>query len=245
MYSILKQGGLMFRKITLISIFLSILSLPTYATNTTVIDSPTIQIIEYGSYQVDFRVFRDGGMTPKLMFGVFNFLNLGISWEVLRLIGDYQAEPAVPALHIKAQIYSGNMAFPGVAIGYDGQGYIHKTDANDRYYQEPKGVYFLIGREVFYEGVIMNVGINSNTFKDGELYAFINMTIPLGSEGFLFMAEYDNMKYMPDARLNLGLRILLNEDVSVDLTVRDCWGAKSEYLNPNDRMLTLSYKGQF
>ncbi|MDR2772153.1 MAG: hypothetical protein LBB93_01640 [Elusimicrobiota bacterium] len=224
---------------------LAISAIPTYAAQISIIDSPTTQIIEYGSFNVDFKVFREGGLTPKLEFGVFSFLNLGVAWEVQKLIGDSQADLAMPTLQVKVQIYSGDMSLPGIAIGYDGQGYIHMENEPDKYYQEPRGVYILIGREVFTEGLIMNVGVNSNTLKDGEIYGFINMSLPVGSENFLFLAEYDNINYMPDSRLNLGVRIVLSPDVRVDLIVRDCWGANEEGLFPNDRMLKLSYTGQF
>jgi hypothetical protein len=137
------------------------------------------------------------------------------------------------------------MVLPGIAIGYDGQGYMHKPDATDRYFQEPRGIYLLIGREAFAEGVFMNLGINSNTFKDGEVYGFVSLTIPLGTENFLFMAEYDNINYMPESRLNFGFRIQMSEDVSIDITIRDCWGSKDDTLYPNDRMVSLNYTGQF
>ena len=235
----------MLKKILFSFLFLSLTS-SAYPSTVNVMDTPTAKIIEYGSYEVDFKLFREGGVVPKLFFGVFNFLNLGISWEIQRFLGDLQAKPAVPALHARIQIYAGNMAFPAVAFGYDGQGYIHKVDeANDRYHQEPKGIYFVIGREMFAPGVFMNAGINSNTLRDGEVYGFVNMTVELGSESFLFMSEIDNINVLPETRINFGLRIVLSEDVIVDLMIRDCWGSRDEPLFPNDRMLSLSYKGQF
>lgn len=216
-----------------------------YAGQGNVIDTPTTQIIEYGSFEVDFRFFRENGATPKLAFGIFSFLNLGLSWEVLELIGDRQAKPAVPAVQAKIQIFSGDMLWPGLAIGYDGQGYMHKEDANDRYHQPPKGIYIVIGREVFAEGLMMNAGVNSNTFKNGDFYGFVNMLLPIASDKLFLMAEYDNINYIPEARINLGLRVALSQDVRIDLIFRDCWGTQKEELYPNDRMLSLSYTGQF
>ncbi|MDR2860865.1 MAG: hypothetical protein LBV66_03420, partial [Elusimicrobiota bacterium] len=216
-----------------------------YANKINVMDTPTTKIIEYGSYEADFKIFNEGGVTPRLIFGVFSFLDLGISWEVQNLVGYNQAYAAVPALHAKAQIYSGNMSFPAIAAGYDGQGYMHKRDANDRYFQDPKGLYLVIGREVISEGILMNLGVNSNTLRDGEVYCFLNLTAPLGSDSFLFMAELDNIKSFSDSRINLGLRIMLSDSIMIDLMVRDCWGSKEESLYPNDRILGLSYTGQF
>ncbi|MDR2709349.1 MAG: hypothetical protein LBC07_05180 [Elusimicrobiota bacterium] len=233
-------------KIVLLGIFLlSAFWQQSFAGKTLVVDTPTTKIIEYGSYEIGFKVFDGGAVEPELLFGIFNFLNLGISWEVLDLLGHEQADPAIPAAQAKVQLYSGNMAFPAIAIGYDGQGYIHKSDAKDRYYQEPIGLYLVIGKEVISEGAIMNIGINSYALTNDDIYGFLNLSVPIGSEYFLFLAELDRIRDMSKTRLNLGLRIILQDGFLVDLIVRDCWGAPGNNLYPNDRILSLSYTGQF
>ena len=61
-----------------------------YASNVTyLVDTPTYSILDYGSYDVLFRVFSGGGVLAKLNFGVFQILNLGVSWELGSLIGCY------------------------------------------------------------------------------------------------------------------------------------------------------------
>jgi hypothetical protein len=232
-------------KLVLLALLLFFFLPTAHAGKTNIMDSPTAQILGYGSYEVDFKIFDAGAVAPRLLFGIFNFLDIGVSWEVLELIGHNQADPAVPALQAKIQVFSGDFSFPSLAVGYDGQGYIHKSDARDRYFQEPRGLYIVLGKEVIAQGMFVNIGINSYTLSNGDIYGFINFLTPLASENFLFMAEIDNINYLPDTRINLGVRMILVDNLTVDFIVRDCWGSKDEALYPNDRILVLSYSGQF
>ena len=94
-----------------------------HASKMYVMDTPTTNILNYGSYDVSFRMFGYGGVHTRLDFGVFKFFNIGVSWELDRFIGNDQIEMAVPALSVKFRLYEGNMKWPGIALGFDGQGY--------------------------------------------------------------------------------------------------------------------------
>ncbi|MCL2335484.1 MAG: hypothetical protein FWC57_05410 [Endomicrobia bacterium] len=216
-----------------------------FANNLYVIDTPATNLLNYGSYSVGFRAFQGGGVTPRLDFGVFKFLNLGISWELDSLLGNGQIHVAVPALFVKLRLYEGNMTWPGVAIGYDGQGYFYATDSND-YRQKGKGVFLVIGRELFVQNLMINIGVNMNDFKDSRVYGFANAAIPLYSDIVYFMAEYDNINYFPQARLNAGLKLALTDAIDIDFIMRDCWGKDDPGVRyPNERVFKISYTGKF
>ncbi|MDR1103907.1 MAG: hypothetical protein LBK92_00910, partial [Endomicrobium sp.] len=93
-----------------------------YATKTYVLDTPTTGILSYGSYSADFRCFSYGNVISEINFGVFKPLDLGVSWELDKFIGDENIKAVVPALHVKLRLYEGSMTLPGFALGYDGQG---------------------------------------------------------------------------------------------------------------------------
>jgi|LQAB01.1.fsa_nt_gi hypothetical protein len=113
----------MFRKIlgSLLSIFIFI-SL-SFASKIYLMDTPTIDILSYGSYDMGFRFSSNGNVLSKIDFGVFELLNVGLSLELDRIIGCGHVKIAIPALQAKFRICDGNMTLPGVAIVYDGQGY--------------------------------------------------------------------------------------------------------------------------
>lgn len=216
-----------------------------FANNLYIMDSPTTGILNYGGYDVSFRFFSGGSVQTRLDFGVFKFMYLGIAWELDDFVGNDNVTVAIPALSVKIRLYEGNMTWPSLAIGYDGQGYFYDTDYDGDYMQRERGLYLVTGREVFLEGLNVNLGLNVNEFDEFALHAFINAIIPIARDTFFFMAEYDNMGYFPDARLNFGLRLNLTEAVGIDFMMRDCWGKDSDDKLPNERVFRVSYSGKF
>ena len=55
------------------------------------------------------------------------------------------------------------------------------------------------------------------------------------------MAEYDNIGYFPEARINAGLRFNLTDAIDLDFMMRDCWGKDSPDKVPNERVFKISY----
>ncbi|MDR2251582.1 MAG: hypothetical protein LBD98_01915 [Endomicrobium sp.] len=216
-----------------------------YANKTYVIDTPTTGILSYGSYSADFWCFSYGNVISEINFGVFKPLDLGVSWELDKFIGDENIKAVVPALHVKLRLYGGSMTLPGFAFGYDGQGIFINGDYNGGYMQRCKGMYFVTGREFFIEGLMFNLGINMNDFSKPKIYWFSNATVPLYKEFVSFMLEYDNVNYFPDARLNCGLKFSVTEYLDIDCILRDCWGKKDVGGVPNERTLKISYLGKF
>jgi hypothetical protein len=216
-----------------------------YADKTYVIDTPNTGILSYGSYSTNFRYFSYGNVASELNFGVFNPLDLGISWELDKFIGDKNINASVPALHVKLRLYEGNMILPSFALGYDGQGTFINRDCDGGFEQKCRGLYFVTGREFFVEGLMFNLGININDFSLPRLYWFLNITVPVYKEFVSFMLEYDNVSYFPDARLNCGVRVALTEYVDLDCIVKDCGGKGSFGRISNERVLKISYLGKF
>jgi hypothetical protein len=48
---------------------------------TELIDTPAYSILDYGGYEMQFRMFAGGGVLSKLNFGIFKSLNLGVGWK--------------------------------------------------------------------------------------------------------------------------------------------------------------------
>lgn len=237
----------MLKKIICALIGLSGCAAAAFANNLYYMDTPTTGILNYGSYDVSFRFYSGGSVMTRLDFGVFKFMNLGVAWELGDFIGNKNTTLAIPALSVKIRLYEGNMIWPSVAIGYDGQGYFFDQDYDGDYMQRGKGAYLVIGRELFVENLNFNLGVNINDFADSGVHAFVSAIIPapFAQDALFFMAEYDNIGYFPDARLNLGLRLSLTEAVDIDFMVRDCWGKDSNDKIPNERVFKVSYSGKF
>jgi hypothetical protein len=210
-----------------------------------VMDTPTTNILNYGSYDANFRIFSGGGLQTRLNFGVLKMLNVGVSWELDNFIGNDQLKMAVPALSVKLRLYDGNMTWPGIALGYDGQGYFYNSDYDGDYLQRGKGIYLVVGREMFFEGLMIDAGLNMNDFSKTRIYGFVNAVIPLYQDSLFFMAEYDNINYFPEARINAGIRYALTDSIDLDFMMRDCWGKDAADKIPNERVFKINYSGKF
>ncbi|MDR1662849.1 MAG: hypothetical protein LBR59_00335 [Endomicrobium sp.] len=219
-----------------------------YASKIYVIDTPTTCILSCGSYSVDFKYFSYGNVISEINFGVFKSLDLGVSWELDKFIGDKKIKVVVPVFHVKLRLYGGSMALPEFVLGYDGR--VIFINTNDGYYggeyaQRCKGLYFVIGKEFFIEGLMFNLGINMSDFSKPKIYWFSNATMPLYKEFVFFVLEYDNINFFSGARFNCGLRFSVTEYLDIDWVVRDCCGRKDVERASNERMLRISYLGKF
>jgi hypothetical protein len=66
--------------------------------------------------------------------------------------------------------------------------------------------------------------------------------VPIYKEFLYFMAEYDNINYLPLARLNFGLRFSVTEYVDVDCILRDCCGGS---IIQSERVFKISHSSKF
>ncbi|MHB9154198.1 MAG: hypothetical protein ACYC5N_00730 [Endomicrobiales bacterium] len=209
------------------------------AEQTYVIDTPTTGMLDYGVYDLNFRLFSDGGILTRLNFGVFKIVNLGFGWEVNRVIGSENIVVGPPALYLKIRPYAGGMTLPALAFGYDGQGYFYDKDKNE-FRDREKGIFAVFGREILFPGLEINAGANINDFKTNTVYGFVSIHFNL-EDKFILMGEYDRINYLPDARLNLGARFSVAEDLSIDLAGRDIGAAGRSA----ERILRVVYIGKF
>lgn len=215
-----------------------------FAVNITyLVDIPTYSLLDYGSYDMQFRIFSGGGVLTKLNFGIFNILNFGVSWELEKLMGVEDVVVAVPALQLKLNIYSGSEKIPGFAIGYDGQGFFY-NQREDEFTQEGKGVYFVFGKELLLPSLDFNAGLNLNDFRHPCVLGFIGFSYQIIVDTLMFMIEYDNVGKGRYARLNAGLRFWIAESLDIDFIIRNFTNSDKESYGC-ERLLKISYQSRF
>lgn len=209
------------------------------AESTYVIDTPNTGLLDYGAYDLSFRLFKEGGLLTRLDFGVFKVVNLGVGWELSHAIGDQNITVSPPALYLKIRPFAGDAVLPAIAFGYDGQGYFYDKD-NNQFLQKEKGMFVVIGREIIVPGLDLNLGANMADFKNNTVYGFANLTYNL-EDKFMLLTEYDNVNYLPNSRLNLGVRFAITDDLSIDLAGRDIGAAGRNA----ERVVRINYLGKF
>jgi len=210
--------------------------------NANLIDTPTTEVIDYGTYNLNFRLYGGGGVLTRMSIGVFKRLNIGFSWDITKLIGQESIELVQPAVNLKIAAYEGGLVLPAVALGYDGQGYTWDKNISE-YQDKAKGVFLVLGREILVENLVLNLGVNFNDFKNNKATGFssINYTI---EKTLGIIVEYDNIQEKSEnARLNCGLALVLNDNLNFLLAARDINNDQTN--RPTERTLILNYYGRF
>ncbi|MDR0485910.1 MAG: hypothetical protein LBH29_04210 [Elusimicrobiota bacterium] len=235
----------MFKKLIFLALMIAFTPVFARADILNAADSPTSRVLEYSSYNLNFRFFSGGNMQAKIDFGIFQFLTLGFSCELDNFVGAEQIKTAMPALFIKMLIYSGDMKMPSVALGYDGQGYFSNSQYSADYEQDPRGVFLILGKELFFESFMINAGLNSNSFKGDGIRFFANGSLPVIQDYFILLSELDNIGGSKSMRINLGVRLRISSTVDADFIIRDCWADDMPGRIPNERVFKVSHTGRF
>ncbi len=202
-----------------------------------VIDAPTTGSLPRGVFEIDGRVYPNGGAQVALNIGITSRFMFGISYGAQNLVSDQSPKwnPRVE-FFAKYKILDENWYFPAVALGYDGQGYGPYDRQYDRYLIKSKGFFGVATKTYSLSGLATGFhgGINYNPWegkKDGDK----NPTFFVGqdtriSNYIAFLAEYD-FAFDDDKNqrlfgrgwgyLNLGVRWLFSESLWLEADFRD------------------------
>jgi len=239
------------KKCALLIFFITILMTPVITDATELIDTPTAEIIDYYSTQLNFRFYSNGGVVSRIGFGVFKRLNIGFSFDTDKVIGIQPPEIRMPALNVKFRLYDGSQQIPAIAVGYDGQGYNY-DNSSSTYYNKEKGIFCVFSMETMAKGLEFHMGFNTNFIKENnnkdipKSHAFIglNYTIEDNENKLLsILTEYDNLlETAKENRFNAGLRIYPAPNLNIDIGVKDISSPKN---SSSERILRINYQGKF
>lgn len=199
------------------------------------VDIPTTEILDAQGYTIGLRLYENGGMITRLVFGVITRINLGLSWDIERVIGRNTIAFHDPRLYFKWRFYDGSKTFPSLALGYDAQGYYYDSNTKKYSYRE-KGVYFVAGKEVL-PNLQFVTGANVYDLERMTTYLFLGANYMMG-DTVGWSLELDNIHNSADIRLNLGFKIYFTPNLNLGISVRDFAQDRSA-----DRMLYFGYEG--
>jgi len=219
-----------------------------YATEgdpTEIIDVPTADVVEYTHYDLGFRLYGPGGVLSKMVFGVFKPVNIGMSWDVGRLIGtgSTKVDTRPPAIYFKARVFSGGMFIPAIAVGYDGQGYGEFDNPliteHEKYQYREKGIFVVFTREYLVPGLSVSFGGNIYDFNGESVQGFVGVIYGI-EDKLTLKGEYDNLRSSPQNRVNIGAGLHITDNIGIDIAGRNLFkGPESE------RIAMIKYKGKF
>lgn len=159
------------------------------------IDLPTAGTLERGSYDIQTRMFGDGGLLGGISVGVTPQFMFGLSWGGTKIIGegdvDWHPNPGIQA---RIRLLDEDFALPAITLGFDSQGYGAYVDEFDRYVTKSRGFFAVASKNY---AILFNLGLHGGlnySLEDGdgdqELNIFIGADLSLNRE-FRAIIEYD------------------------------------------------------
>tara|TARA_B110000444_G_scaffold166678_1_gene155758 strand:- start:1216 stop:1983 length:768 start_codon:yes stop_codon:yes gene_type:complete len=207
------------------SIFISILSTfviaQTYPPPTNLVSVPSAGTLVRGSYAMQMRVQKNGGLTSSLSVGITDRFQFGLSFGSANLIGDDSLEwyPR-PEANLKYRLIDETISMPGLSIGLDtqGQGQFNEADTLMRYDVKAMGIYAAASKN--WVTPLGNLGLHM-----GTNYNFAE--VKDGDKDINYFFGFD-MEFNPELSILLEYNGALNEN---DMTAKTMSISKGGYLN--------------
>jgi len=224
------------------------------------VDAQTAGIIPRGSYQIESRLYPGGsgvngdGLLVGITVGITDRFNLGLGYGGEGIVGrgrNAEFNP-FPGCLVKYRLFDENFLLPGVAVGFDYQGYggIAKEDAvgYNGYLYKSQGFFLAFSKSYLFARTIQ-LGLHGDVSLSMEDIDKVKW--PDAVTGFdigitqmlSFVAEYDwglttkdptlSNPHPPYARpqdgyLHAGMRLLLSPDFAVEIDARDITENRTE-----------------
>ncbi len=209
---------------------------------TELIDTPTANAVDFGSYILMFRLYGPGSVVGRLQYGIImQNLTLGLSLNAENVVGHGDVNLRRPYLYAKIPFYSGDNFWPAVSFGFDEQGY-GEYSKKDTYEYPPLGFFVVASKYGVLPGLNLNLGVNTNhgipSADDQGVTGFTGIDFMLGPE-FMALAEFKDID-KDGGKVNLGIKYLLSPELSFELNFIDLGGKSGP-----SRILKIMYRGYF
>ena len=170
-----------------------------YPPPTNLVTVPSAGTLVRGSFAMQMRVQKNGGLTTSLRAGLTDRFQFGLSYGSANLIGDDSLiwYPK-PEASLKYRLIDETESFPGMSIGIDTQGHgqFHSADSLMRYDIKAMGIYISTSKNwVTPLGNLgLHIGSNYNFAEindgDKDINYFFGLDIEFNPE-LSFILEYN------------------------------------------------------
>ena len=176
-----------------------------YPPPTTLVTMPTAGTLVRGSFALEMRVQKGGGMSTALQVGITDRFQFGSSFGASNLIGDDSLRwyPR-PEVNLKYRLIDETTSMPGVSLGINTQGFGGYNDADSlkRYDTKAYGVYAAASKN--WQTPIGNTGLHM-----GMSYNFLEVTDGDEDPNLFFGMDFE---FNPELSVLLEWNAALNEN---------------------------------
>ena len=199
----------------------------------TLIDLPTAGMLQRGSFDINLRMFSNGGLLGGVAIGITpNFL-IGLSYGGENIIGEGSVNwnPA-PGIQARVRIMDESFGTPAITLGFNSQGYGSYDDQLNRYAIKSRGFFGAASKNyAFLFNLGLHGGINyslENDDDDKDINFFFGADLSFNRE-FGFLVEFDlarndnnNSEFgSGDGYLNLGVQWSFSERLFLEFYLKD------------------------
>lgn len=219
------------------------------------IDQPTAQILERGSFMVGVRAYPEGGLLGSVSVGLTHRFNFGATFGGTNIIGAGKVNwNPNPGVHFAYRVFEESYAMPDVVIGYESQGYGPYHQDLERYTIKSRGFYAVASKNY---GLPLVLGGHAGVCyslenKDGDkdFDAFMGVDLRLNEE-LTLVADYDmgmndnNSLAIGSGKgyLNVGLRWIFAQRLYVEFAFKNILDNREDmkYANRELKIMYLEY----
>ena len=203
---------------------------------------PTAGTLPKGVFSVETLLMKDGGILPKMLFGITEKFTFGVSFGVQQFIGvgDMKKNKSAPEVQIKYRLYDESSTLPAILIGLNtqGKGSFINRPGFERYEQKAMGLYVMASRNWNALGNLgFHFGLNKNTFENNDGDEDINLFFGIDKEindSFSLLMEYNfardddevndtelELVRLGKGYLNAGIRWAATDNLLLEINVND------------------------
>ena len=223
---------------------------------------PTAGTLPKGVFSLETLLMKDGGILPKMLFGITDKFTFGVSFGIQQFIGvgEMEKNKSAPEVQIKYRLYEETNTLPAILLGLNTQGkgsFINRSGF-ERYEQKALGFYIMASRNWDALGNLgLHFGINKNTFEntdgDEDLNLFFGIDKEI-NESFSFLLEYNFARDDDEINdtngdliiragkgyLNAGMRWAATDNLMLEINLNDVLKNSETNYNPsNAESLTI------
>lgn len=246
----------------LIILGLGIMSAQNFGVPTKLINTPTAGTLGKAKLSTEMRFQPRGGVMSTIKVGIADRFDIGISYGGSRIIGNEKILwNELPGAHAKFRLLDEGFYYPGVALGFDSQGYGEYIDSLGLYEIRSLGIYSVASKNfntILNSQVGLHFGINYSLEQPDSVRLpsiFIGMSLDFNNAFGMFV-EYDSAidyKKFSDIGdykitsgsgfLNAGIKIGISDDFFVKINFSNLiFGDNVESFN---REIELQYVTSF
>lgn len=207
-----------------------------------VIDTPTVSLVDFGSYLISFRLYGQGSILYRLFFGtIMKNLTLGLSFDTENIISTGNIRLRRPSLYVKVPLYDGDYTWPAISTGFDEQGMGRYDDEAKGYQFLPMGLFLIFTKMDLEPGLNVGLGVNADYLLrrgPAKIKGFVNADYTM-SPKFMLLTEVKSIG--SDATYgNIAVKYMFNLDLHFEFAMLNMGGSGGI-----ERILRITYKGMF